>query len=287
MRSTIHVASVAALTLSLITAFAHTVEGQDPRRTASPEECSEAIRALRSAQVPELGADPWWIATRCGAEGGQALAELVGRFATESDTARLRTLETVLTDIEDASVFGAVLRVAADPSATPRARVFALMTLLSIHSPLTYVADRTNFPLSGPLRCQSSGLGGPLPMKGAPLPPDYRQQAHRVAKAVEQDASAPAQVRGAARCLRQHLLVREVDPQKIRLTYVCGRKFQIRNDNPDGAWLNYEVEHSSEEGELEVPSGALDFVADEPGTLRLFYEGQLVATEPNRGSTCP
>ena len=289
MRSTIHVAHAAALTLSLITAVAHTVEGQDPRGAASPEECSEAIRALRSAQVPELGADPWWTATSCGAEGGQALADLVGGFSAESDSVRLHRAEQVFTDIEDAAVFSALLTLAADASASPRARVFSFMSLLRIHMPMVYVFDRTNLPLSGVARCRTWTLGGPLPMKGAPLPSDYRQQAHRVAKAVEQDANAPVQVRGAARCLRDHLLVRDVDPQKISLTYVCGLRFQIRNDNPDVAEVAYEVENTTERGEFSVPSNGelVDLYAEEPGTVRLFYAGQVVATEPNRGTTCP
>ncbi|MGH7674393.1 MAG: hypothetical protein ACREMV_03895 [Gemmatimonadales bacterium] len=88
--------------------------------------------------------------------------------------------------------------------------------------------------------------------------------------------------------MRDHLLVRGVDPEKIGLAYKCGLKFQLRNDNPDAAEIRYEIENTSSWGEFSVPPrGTRDLYAEQTGTVRLFHEGKLIAAEPNRGTTCP
>ncbi|MGH7553474.1 MAG: hypothetical protein ACREMQ_10670, partial [Longimicrobiales bacterium] len=167
----------AALILCLLPAVAATLDGQDSGGRPSAAECAEAIDALRSRPPAEPGTDPWWTATGCGTAGGQALAQAVAGVSSETDSARLNRAENVLAAIQDAAVFSALLTLAADASASPRARIFAFTTLVRIDIPHVYVADRSNFQLTGPAPCRMRTMAVAATKEGAALPTDFREQA--------------------------------------------------------------------------------------------------------------
>jgi hypothetical protein len=86
-----------------------------------------------------------------------------------------------------------------------------------------------------------------------------------------------------------------VDPAKITLAYVCGKRFRVRNYNATDVVLSYDVTGSFEAGvEVRVPppSGGLSygerqFITSAPGQVQLRYLRSLIQTAGNRGTTCP
>lgn len=74
----------------------------------------------------------------------------------------------------------------------------------------------------------------------------------------------------------------------IRLTYMCGNTFRVRNPNDQEAIVTWDVYQKNESGSLTLPpkpAGALHsetfFTTVNKGTVRLFYDGQLIQTKAN------
>ena len=74
----------------------------------------------------------------------------------------------------------------------------------------------------------------------------------------------------------------------INLSYVCGNKFKVRNLNTVAVPLTWNVVNGSETGAVTVPAklpsgepGSVFITTIEKRTLRLYYNGQLIATVAN------
>lgn len=85
-----------------------------------------------------------------------------------------------------------------------------------------------------------------------------------------------------------------LDIAGIRLTYICGNKFRVRNPNAADVPVNWDVYKKSETGTLTLPPKAADqpysqtfFTPVNTGTVRLFHSGQLIQTKANCGAVCP
>ncbi len=79
-----------------------------------------------------------------------------------------------------------------------------------------------------------------------------------------------------------------VNTALINLSYVCGNKFKVRNLNTVAVPLTWNVINGSETGAVTVPAklpngepGSVFITTVEKRTLRLYYNGQLIATVAN------
>jgi len=79
-----------------------------------------------------------------------------------------------------------------------------------------------------------------------------------------------------------------VNTALINLSYVCGNKFKVRNLNTVAVPLTWNVVNGSETGSVTVPAksqggepGSVFITTIEKRTLRLYYNGQLIATVAN------
>lgn len=79
-----------------------------------------------------------------------------------------------------------------------------------------------------------------------------------------------------------------VNTALITLTYVCGNKFKVRNSNPVAVPLTWNLINHTQTGSLTVPAispggepGTAFITTIEKRTLRLYYNGQLIATVAN------
>lgn len=80
----------------------------------------------------------------------------------------------------------------------------------------------------------------------------------------------------------------------IRLTYICGNKFRVRNPSGVTVPVSWDVYQKNETGSLTLPPRATGqlysdtfFTTVNKGTVRLFHEGQLIQTKANGGAVCP
>lgn len=85
-----------------------------------------------------------------------------------------------------------------------------------------------------------------------------------------------------------------VDYAGIRLAYVCGTKFRIRNPNPVSAAVRYQASGTAEADELLLPPkpagqpyGEFMLTTDAAGTVQLYNESRLLRSEANGGTTGP
>ena len=255
---------------------------------ATATECNAAISALKAKTPPAPGSDAWWVATRCGATGGSALASAATKLAATADTAQLRDAELALGDIRDAAVFQSVKSLATNTSATTPARIMALRVLLAQHTGSLHLPTPIRLSPDGQ-RCVPEIIARDATYSGASLPVEHAQQAFAAAKQVA-NSSAPADVRLVARCVKEAyaaFVPPDVNPSLLRLTYVCGNKFRVQNPNADWADVRYDVEGTDDSGEHEVPpNGEITIETVKKGTTRLYYNGQLVQSLSNGGTTC-
>lgn len=84
-----------------------------------------------------------------------------------------------------------------------------------------------------------------------------------------------------------------VQADSIRLTYMCGTRFRVRNPTMSEASVTWDVYGTSTRGALVLPPRPPDAAHSETffetgtvGTVRLFYAGRLVQTKANGNKVC-
>lgn len=92
------------------------------------------------------------------------------------------------------------------------------------------------------------------------------------------------------------LLDGSVQPNKLNLKYVCGNRYRVRNHNPVAAVVGWRVIGTTDSAHVTVPAkgagppngyGEAMFTTNVAGETGLYFEGQLLETEPNKGNACP
>jgi hypothetical protein len=142
----------------------------------------------------------------CGDHGvvGTSFAAALTRLRTSSDTGQLLPLARATLGLVDGNVYAAAFAVAGDGSASATARAVSLLLVLTQVQPdavvfftqLASTPDAEFCPWG--IRSGVRVIAGP-----APLPGDAKTKALALAQSFQNDASAAALVRGAARCVSQ------------------------------------------------------------------------------------
>jgi hypothetical protein len=85
-----------------------------------------------------------------------------------------------------------------------------------------------------------------------------------------------------------------IQPSALRLTYICGNTFRVRNGNLAPVPVMWDVAGTSETGTLVLPPRSFAaafsetfFATVATGTVRLFYAGAQVDVKANGGFVCP
>jgi hypothetical protein len=266
-------------------------QAQSFSTTATAAECREAIAALkaRTPPAPGPGSSAWWVAPSCGAKGGRALASAATSLATSADTAVLRDAELALGDIRDAAIFQSAKALSTNASATSAARIMALRVLLAQLSGGFHLPTPVSMTPEGRRCAPRHLLARDASYRGASLPPDFAQQAFMAAKQVA-TSNASTEVRLVAQCVQEiysAFVPPDVDPSLLRLTYLCGNKFRVRNANPDWADVRYEVANTDDDGEYEVPpDGEITIETGSTGLTLLYYDDKVVQKARNRRVAC-
>jgi hypothetical protein len=79
----------------------------------------------------------------------------------------------------------------------------------------------------------------------------------------------------------------------IKLTYMCGNRFRVRNSSEAAVTLTWDVYGTTDRGGLSVgpkttqgPYRDTFFTTGVKGTTRLFWRGQLIQTKANGNKSC-
>jgi len=168
-------------------------------------QCRLASRVIETGHPAPQRDWAYEFITRCGREGGNALAASLRSHRNVQEVSDLDALTRGLRTFRDAAVLEASLEIAKDKTASTPARVFAFRTLITVLSPgrsLTY-ANVTGSA------AQCFGLPASQHdeiVEGAPLPPDAQDAIHLTAAEVLRDrATESADVVNAARCAAQYV----------------------------------------------------------------------------------
>jgi hypothetical protein len=260
-----------------------------PGTPPSATECADAAAALSAGGRLQSA---WNLLPSCGTSGASALAAAVSATTSEADTSYLRDLYGVAASIKDPAILAAAGTVVSDPGATQAARVTAILLLVAQFD--NAIMARFSVPWGALL----TGSYADCPFAVATRYYAGRRQlqadsSQRVASALDQarnDGSAPGAVRALAQCARTVLrgaIPITVSSALIRLTYVCGNRFRVRNSSGEWITVAFDVYQTTDKGELTIGPGAdLLFTTREKGTVRLFYGGALVQTKENGASVC-
>jgi hypothetical protein len=261
--------------------------------TPSAARCDSAITFVTDAPLPSTSSREWnnWeTVALCGLSGARAAASVLGQanVRQEQDAARVWQFFRFLAGIQSSDLLGAYQAASIDAAASLPIRLGSLDNMTMFVSPRVTIdsSDPTRF-LSGP--CPLGGRSSGLLPGVSDLPSTTYQSVLATIRSVAQDASAPTLLHNVADCWRR-ILERNasVNVTTIRLTYMRGTKFRIRNPNVAPIDVQYDVYGTTESGVLAVLGGEdYFFWTENTGTVRLFYQGVLIQTKANGNTTCP
>lgn len=232
---------------------------------------------------------------------GPELAGKLRMLRASSDTSALQQVLADAAAITDSSIYNAAHEIGADASASPEARITSLGVLLAYERNGFYVwySGLAATPGSNEYCVGVGGRSDFHSIPRTPLPSDYHARTLQVATAVLSDSGTPSALRNAARCVLIAYETRRaavpVDSSLIQLVYVCGNRFTIRNGNTRVVTVGYQVVGSSERwnslGVAARPDslsyGETPLRTQATGPVQLLYNGQVIQTVANGGTTCP
>jgi hypothetical protein len=264
--------------------------------TPTASDCQKAADSLvAGARDP---ADWGFISmSQCVTNGPAAIATAIRNAGVRSvtDTLYFANLLTVAGSVQDMSVLTEAMSLAENKAAPLAARLFALMVMQAQHRPASdltggggwagLLADRPGS------YCRTGAIVHTQYSFTTSMAADFKQRIAASADRIASDATDRAVMRHLARCMRLTLrraVPEVVPPELLQFEYLCGTRFTATNSSPKGARLRYEVEGTSEAGDLIVKaSGSALLITEKTGTVRFLQNGVLVASVANGGTTCP
>lgn len=215
-----------------------------------------------------------------------------------SDLAVLKVPYRLSASFIDDGLANAALDIANDGTATEASRAFALFTVGTQVDPSARLPEPEASVLASEVAqpCLMDAwvhAGGPA---DAPITAATYARVHSTTLTLFRNASLPPRVRRMAQCA--HIALRgfylpPVLASDIQLTYLCGNRFRLRNRGFREVDVVWEVYNTTDRGEESIGAATpflLNF--DQPfttelrGTVRLFYNGALIQTKANGGTTC-
>lgn len=231
----------------------------------------------------------------CEITGPPTIARMWSTVANSS--LELNRLFALSTSVRDKRILDSLVVAARRTGLAEPIRMAALATLAAYFDPRSHFAS-----IDGP---RTGVVGNRLPVllhydttPGAvPLPASTRPTVAAVFRDLANGDPEPT-VQAAALFLRQAAYyiapsATPIDANSIRLTYLCGNRFRLRNYNNIELEVRYDVYSTSEARSLfpkarSTPPGysELVFTTKNRGTVRVFYNQQLVQTKANGNKAC-
>lgn len=278
-----------SLAVGILPLWVGPLVGQNDRPNPTPAACRAMMGTLRRSPLPPVGDSAWvWVSACPG--GGGGLASAIGSLAVSTDSVTLDHVVRVARSFVDEAVFQAFRSLALNGGASPEARVAALYGLLVEIRPGTELRRPIAELRPAGEPCYGFATAGIPSVTGTPLGGDAIFQAAAVGRSIMDDDDLQPSLKTAARCLLQFVPLNyrvTVRPSMIHLTYVCGLRFRLRNQQADPLDFTYSVDGSSETG-LVFLRGSDDriLMVDHVGTVRLYFNGTQVKAASNGGTAC-
>ena len=277
------------LLLTALALAAVPVAAQPPSQTAR---CDSAAQFVSGAALPPSGDSRWmnWYAlSRCGVQAARTAAATLQRrdVRRETDDTRLSILFPIFGAFQSKDLFDAYDNAARDDDASESARLLSIDAMTGLIVPAsTYLRSALTAP-QGPT-CVLTGRQLNLSNDINDLPTNVSQRVRGTMQDLAKRQSGAVSVRQLASCwsslLEQQAPIRT---ELIHLSYACENFFRVRNSNTASAQLHYKVLKTSETGDLAVDGGEdLRFETVMKGTVRLFFNNQLIDTRDNEGRAC-
>ncbi len=232
----------------------------------------------------------------CGVSGPSAVAALWPGFTADDTT--LSVLVGTSRFLRDSRIATAVRATALNQSKPQRLRIAALRVLVNYF-------DSTMVTIAGQLELAQGGTAGNL----------YGETGFRPTRTTSPlSAAAPVEIGGtlatlasgpnpvvkaAARFIRGSLYhgnpaATPLLSGAVGLTYTCGNRFRVRNTGDIGVNVSYQVVGVAETKTFSVaapipPATFKDtfFTTSAHAAVQLLYNGQVLQTKGNEGTTCP
>jgi len=163
----------------------------------TPENCAFAAELVRTDGASPERPHPRQFLSKCGAAGGQLLAEELLALRNVSDAETLRAAFFDVSKIRDAQVLAAALDLAADRAATIEARVIALRLLVEYENPL--VTTTSDYFLLPRRMTGTNFRSGGVQRWATPLPEGWEAEASALLTAIAEDSTESEAARTAAR----------------------------------------------------------------------------------------
>lgn len=264
-----------------------------PTSSSAQSVCGKAQAALRSDSASLEEVLP--VLSCPGASGDIATA--LTRIQSSTEPARLSTTFSLAAGLRDDAVARRLSALVESPATSEPARAWALYAL-------TRQLSRASMPPTpddASLRtvdhtCMVVNLSVDQSVPGRPVAAATIRRGYDLAVALFRNVAESPRVRSLANCL-WFATVRQVQTvptaEDLSLSYICGRVFEVGSKHLGVAKLTWDVEGSSEHGSVTLGNLSLAgriasqrIVTRSPGTLRLYLNGVLVQSAPDRRIGC-
>ena len=267
--------------LSLLLATATHARAQEVSGWFSPAQCAELANAVRGKRLfaPDDTANFAWLKLPGCVDAPKVAADVIRTpvVKRETDPERIRQFFALFGSVRSPDLFAAFKAVVDDGDSSTPMKLASLRALGSMRLPRMEwysggVAQLTSQYCSRRFRSTVE--------KGSEdaLPRNYVGELIEFMSAQEKRASNDIQVRVQAHCWRIALeQTLPPDSRKIALKHLCGSRFRVTNGNSVDVMTNYDVEGTTEHGNLIVPpNGSSRLVVFADGNVRLFFAGTLI-----------
>jgi hypothetical protein len=174
--------------------------------------CEQAAKIVAKVHPEKKEESAFLILTGCGASAANAFATGIAQYTHETDIAALDVFMSQVDNWIDSGIMTTAAALATNSAASPEARVFAVRYLLVLVRPYNRfayagltVGDVSTTDAEGSIvtttGCRSQMGSERADQVGTPLPADYADRIRQTLTRLAGDATAPAVVRNAARCL--------------------------------------------------------------------------------------
>ncbi|MDB4951310.1 MAG: hypothetical protein JWM27_3959 [Gemmatimonadetes bacterium] len=171
--------------------------------------CRQAVQVITSGHPAPHQQWAWELAPFCGHDVYVRLVvDSIRRTRLSADLHALGPIWHKTLNVRDANLFGVLLEIGGDRSASTPARVLAFRSLVQLENPdwiITYANltggqnPQASFPLPNGF-CSSGTQWRPVTVTGRPLPSDWHEKIQLLRVRILADPNEPEDVRTAAAC---------------------------------------------------------------------------------------
>lgn len=260
----------------------------------SPElqaHCQETKALLFNTAAPDSLLAAIQLLVPCGISGPPAVATIWDTLGASPGPRFLPSLERISRAMRDTRILSALGDAARDRGRPTEVRFGALRVLMSYLEPRLQVLPGQLETLDGPVRSPTHRVQTLTP---SPL----SENAPVAVGVIFRDLSFDPELGAAVQYLRQEAAYWNpsavaLTSQAIKVHYLCGNRFRIRNKDNIAIQVGYEVQETGEESVVNMearpeqgPPSETIFTTRTTGTVQILYNGEVLATERNKGKGC-